>query len=151
MEPFYNLLVSMAVFAAVVFFFKTLRSNDASHGTSATGGNPGGSHGNVKVLTTDEQFDQELKVAGSRPVVVDFTASWCGPCKRIAPYFEQLSVEHGSSITFLKVDVDQLKGTASKCGVRSMPTFHVYQNQRKTDEMVGAAPDRLKAMVSRFA
>ena len=65
--------------------------------------------GSLDMISTKEEFDAALKDAGSKLVVVDFTASWCGPCQQIAPVFKALAQEH-KDVVFLKVDVDENKG-----------------------------------------
>jgi len=148
MEAIYNILISGGFFFLLYIIFTSIRSSDATRGVSAGGAE---NHGRINILNADNQFDSELKLAGSKPVIVDFTAVWCGPCQRIAPYFQELSNEFGDSMIFLKVDVDQLKGTSSKCGVRSMPTFHIFVNGRKTDELIGASPNLLRELVVKYA
>jgi len=143
-EPVVNLLISVGLFAAAWALFTFFKKNQQPEG----GGQTAGDHGSVKILTSDGQFDTELHNAGTRPVIVDFTATWCGPCKRIAPYFAQLSNEY-PGVVFLKVDVDQLRQTSSKCGIRSMPTFQMYVNQRKVDEFSGASSDLLLQMLKK--
>lgn len=79
-------------------------------------------------------------------MVVDFTASWCGPCKAIAPHFEELSTKY-PEIVFVKIDVDELEDVAGECGISAMPTFQVYSNGVKVSEMTGADPAKLAALV----
>merc|ERR1712154_391296 len=83
----------------------------------------------VKVLADDAQFQAELSSAGSKLVVVDFTASWCGPCKRIAPFYDELSAKYSKAV-FLKVDVDQCQETAAGQGVTAMPTVTSRSSSR---------------------
>jgi len=84
-------------------------------------------------------------------VVIDFTATWCGPCQRIAPFFEELSTKY-PSVTFVKVDVDEMDTISAKCGVRCMPTFMVYKDGSLSDQKLeGASPDALEALVKQFA
>ncbi|CAN0359412.1 unnamed protein product [Discosporangium mesarthrocarpum] len=70
-------------------------------------------------------------------VVVDFTATWCGPCKRVAPEFESLSTRH-PDVLFLKVVEGNNKELVMTCGIRSFPTFHFYLEGQKLDQVVGA-------------
>jgi len=82
-------------------------------------------------------FQVELAAAGPKLVVVDFTATWCGPCKRIAPFFDELSTKYPKAV-FLKVDVDQCQETAAGNGVSAMPTFICFRNKTKIDKIQGA-------------
>jgi len=82
-----------------------------------------------------------------RPFRPSFTASWCGPCKMMAPYFEELSnMPEFAGLVFVKVDVDDLEDVAASAGVNAMPTFQVYAGGEKKKELVGANKDKLKAM-----
>ncbi|XP_031568357.1 thioredoxin-like protein 1 [Actinia tenebrosa] len=91
----------------------------------------------VKTISEDSLFKPELVNAGTKLVVVDFTASWCGPCQRIAPEVEKLSRKY-PNVVFLKVDVEVCQETAAKQGVSAMPTFQFFKSQTKVDEMTGA-------------
>jgi len=104
----------------------------------------------VKQVANDAEFKQLLAEAGSKLVVVDFFAEWCGPCKRIAPFIESLSHEM-SNVVFLKVDVDQLAATARDEQISAMPTFRLYKEGVKVDELVGASQDKLRDLVTRNA
>lgn len=105
--------------------------------------------GNIRVVTEDPQFQVELTNASDKLVVVDFTASWCGPCQRIAPVFAQLSNKYTAAV-FLKVDVDQCQETAQSNGVRAMPTFMFFRNKTKLDEMRGADVVGLEAKIKQW-
>lgn len=100
----------------------------------------------VKVINDEAQFQAELSAAGIRLVVVDFTATWCGPCQRISPHFELLPIKFPKAI-FLKVDVDKCQETAASQGVSAMPTFIFYRNRTKIDRMQGADIMSLEAKV----
>ncbi|ORX53154.1 thioredoxin TrxA [Hesseltinella vesiculosa] len=76
-------------------------------------------------------------IASDKLVVVDFYATWCGPCKMIAPKFENL-VDEYTNVVFAKVDVDEASDIAAEVGVRAMPTFLFFRNGNKVDEVVGA-------------
>uniref|UniRef100_A0A6P7GMQ4 Thioredoxin-like n=1 Tax=Diabrotica virgifera virgifera TaxID=50390 RepID=A0A6P7GMQ4_DIAVI len=84
--------------------------------------------GSIRVITDETHFQTELTNAATRLVVVDFTATWCGPCQRIAPIFQQLAAKYPKAV-FLKVDVDQCQETAAAQGVSAMPTFIFYRNR----------------------
>jgi len=103
----------------------------------------------VKQIDTMAEFEKELSDAGSKPVFVDFTATWCGPCKMIGPVFEQLAKENEEMI-FVKVDVDENEDVAAKYEVSAMPTFIVIKDKTKVDQMVGADKEKLKALVLKF-
>ncbi|XP_031638889.1 thioredoxin-like protein 1 [Contarinia nasturtii] len=100
----------------------------------------------VRVIEDDSHFQQELQAAGVRLVCVDFTASWCGPCQRIAPHFEQLPTKYPRAV-FLKVDVDKCQDTAAAQGVSAMPTFFFYRNKTKIDRLQGADLAGLEAKI----
>lgn len=80
----------------------------------------------VKAINDEGHFQAELSAAGGKLVVVDFTATWCGPCRNIAPLFEQLPTKYPKAV-FLKVDVDKCAETAATQGVSAMPTFIFYR------------------------
>jgi len=96
------------------------------------------------LIPEDARFQVELSNAGSKLVVVDFMASWCGPCHRVAPAFEELSRRY-PSVIFLKVDVDQCPETASSQGVTAMPTFIFYKNKMKLGQVKGTDVQALES------
>uniref|UniRef100_A0A3Q0RYL9 Thioredoxin domain-containing protein n=1 Tax=Amphilophus citrinellus TaxID=61819 RepID=A0A3Q0RYL9_AMPCI len=79
-----------------------------------------------------------LKEAGGKLVVVDFTATWCGPCKQIAPKYLMAEDPANSNVIFLKVDVDEAEDVSSFCKISCMPTFQFYKNGAKVHEFSGA-------------
>merc|ERR1711936_887479 len=107
---------------------------------------PASTMSSVKVIPEDSSFQVELAAAGSKLVVVDFTATWCGPCKRIAPFFDELSTKYSKAV-FLKVDVDQCQETAAANGVSAMPTFIFFRNKTKIDKIQGADNKALEGMM----
>eukprot|EP00187_Rhodella_violacea_P006433 CAMPEP_0174885622 /NCGR_PEP_ID=MMETSP0167-20121228/880_1 /TAXON_ID=38298 /ORGANISM="Rhodella maculata, Strain CCMP736" /LENGTH=105 /DNA_ID=CAMNT_0016121257 /DNA_START=20 /DNA_END=337 /DNA_ORIENTATION=+ len=102
----------------------------------------------VAYVKSKSEFD--AVIASNPRVVVDFTATWCGPCKAIAPLFEQFSTEF-DSVKFIKVDVDDVKEVAAAAGITAMPTFHFYKDGKKAAELVGANKEQLKALISKNA
>lgn len=88
---------------------------------------------------SDINFESEV-LQSSRPVVVDFSAAWCGPCKMLAPVVEELANENAGVAKIGKIDVDANPGTAAKYGVSSIPTIMVFKNGRVVDTLVGLQP-----------
>ena len=88
---------------------------------------------------TAAQFDQEV-LNSDTPVLIDFWAEWCGPCKAIGPSIEQLSTEYADRAKVYKVDVDSNGELAMKYGIMSIPALVVFKGGKEFDRMVGAAP-----------
>ena len=86
-------------------------------------------------------------LSSSKTIVVDFYADWCGPCKKIAPIFHELNKEY-PNIIFAKVNVDKCKNITEKCKIRAMPTFQVWKNGKKIDELLGGNIPKLKDFVN---
>ena len=91
------------------------------------------------VAVTDQSFDQEV-LASPVPVLVDFWAAWCGPCKSIAPSIDQIAAEQGGKLKVAKVDVDQNMEVSSRYGVMSIPTLLLFKNGEVVEKLVGAYP-----------
>ena len=88
------------------------------------------------VHVTDDTFETQVLKA-DRPVLVDFWAEWCGPCKMIAPILEQVATEYQGRVQVAKVDVDQCQSTAMKYGIRSIPTLMLFKNGTVEAQQVG--------------
>lgn len=88
---------------------------------------------------TDATFQTEVIDAGL-PVVVDIWATWCGPCKQIAPLLDQLAAEYDGRIKIVKLDADQNPETVMAAGVTSIPTLGFYKNGIRSDILIGAHP-----------
>ena len=88
---------------------------------------------------TDANFE-ELVLKAERPVVVDFWAAWCGPCKMVAPVLDEIAGENKEKITVAKLDIDVNQKTAQAYQVMSIPTMIVFQNGKPVKQIVGARP-----------
>lgn len=99
--------------------------------------------------TSAADVDAAILRAGSsqKLVVIDFSATWCGPCKQIAPFFKELS-EELTDVVFVKVDVDENPATAAKYSVSAMPTFLFIKGGEVVDRLMGANPARLQELVN---
>ena len=91
------------------------------------------------IIVTDENFETEVLKAET-PVLVDFYADWCGPCKIMAPVIEEVAEEFDGRAKVAKLDVDANPGTSGKYGVRSIPTLLIFDGGRVVGQAVGALP-----------
>lgn len=100
------------------------------------------------INVTDSDFEDKV-LHSDRPVLVDFWAEWCAPCKSIEPYLSELATQYKDKVIFAKVDIDQNRVSASQYEIRSMPTFIMFKNGEQTNLLTGVSPIKIKELVDK--
>lgn len=145
------------VTSLVILINDNIRGYDETHitGISISGtseysgksGSSGSSESNVKQITSEMEYN-ELKSEKDKLVVVDFTATWCPPCRMIAPIFDELSTKH-NDVTFVKLDVDKCKSFADAKDVQGVPTFKFFKNKQLVHSFSGANKAELESTIEK--
>ncbi len=91
------------------------------------------------IALTDDNFSEEV-LDSQLPVLVDFWAAWCGPCRMVAPIVEELATEYDGKAKIAKLDVDAAQKTAMEFGIRSIPTLLIFKGGKVSDQVIGAIP-----------
>lgn len=146
---FSNMTVLLLLLALIVAT-TWARAPFIHHATSSQLSIPRG--GAVSALATLASVDDEIEKAKKegKAVVIDFSATWCGPCKMISPVYDMLSDEF-ENVVFIKVDVDENAETAAKYDVSAMPTFVFIKDGEIVDRLSGANADRLREMIQKLS
>jgi thioredoxin 1 len=102
------------------------------------------------VILSDSNFDTEVAKTDGGPILVDFWATWCAPCRMVAPSLEKIALEMKGKARIGKMDIDQNPATPSRFGVQSIPTLLLFKNGKPVDQIIGAqSKEAISAMIQR--
>lgn len=109
-----------------------------------------GSFSDRPIVVTDKNFRKEV-LKSKIPVIVDFWATWCGPCHQIAPHIEQIAKEYAGKVKVVKLDVDHNRVISGRYNIQSIPTMILFEGGQPANRITGADPSALRQLVKRFA
>ncbi len=105
--------------------------------------------GNIKTVS-DQSFEADVLTSGG-PVLVDFWAEWCGPCKALAPKLEEIAGEMTGKVTIAKLNVDENPGVPQQFGIRGIPTMILFKGGKQVDQIVGNHPkEKIVELISKY-
>ncbi len=105
----------------------------------------------MTIVTQIEESNFETVLTSEKLVVVDFTAKWCGPCRKITPFMEEIAQSYEDSVEVVKVDIDKSKSLAKKYGIRSIPAVLFFQNGNVVETIVGVQPyEKFASTIDKF-
>lgn len=103
----------------------------------------------VHLVKDSADFDNQLEIGADKLILVDFFATWCGPCKFIAPKLEEFNNKYHDKLVVIKVDVDECEELAIKYNISSMPTFLFIKNKEVVDQFSGANAEKLESFIKK--